>query len=154
MKITTCRVKENTKKKIQFLTNVISVKEEIENENKSKNYSEDDIINISLDKTIESMGIEVKENISEGYIIGTDNFLKSKRIDNNFKPKNKRILKSLGEVMFDEGVVKKKLNYDEVLTILIGSYIERFPNFKKCTFTEKYIDMEFRLNEGKKSKLY
>lgn len=152
MKITTCRVRENTKKKIQFLTNVISVKEEIENENKSKNYSEDDIINISLDKTIESMGIKMREDITEGYVGGMDGYLKSKRIDNNFKPKNKRILKSLSEAMFDEGVVKKKLNYDEILTILIKNYIETFPKFKKYVLVEQYINLEFKGKEIDKTK--
>ena len=147
MKITSCRIKDSTKKKLQYVQTVIKIEEEINNNNKSVKYSEDETINISLNKLLESMGIEMKEEITDRSIRGMEGVLKKERIDNNFKPKNKRILKSLSEALFDEGIVPKKLGYDETLTVLINYYLEAFPKLKKYTFRERDIDQQFRTKE-------
>lgn len=147
MKITSCRIKENTKKKIQFTQSVVSINEELKNNNKSKNYSEDEVINLSLDKFLESMGVEMKKDITEINIKAMESVLRSKRIDNNFKPKNKRILKSLSEAMFDEGMVKKKLTYDEVLTMLLENYLTHFPQLKKYILVQEDISQQYRTKE-------
>ena len=147
LKITSCRIKENTKKKIQFTQTALGVNEKIENSNKSKKYSEDQVINMGMDKLLKSMGLEMKEDIDPLDIKVMESILKKDRIDNNFKPGNKKILKSLGEALFDEGVVSKKLGYDDVLTILIKHYLEQFPKLKKYTLKEQYIDQQFRIKE-------
>lgn len=148
LKITSCRIKENTKNKIHFTQTALNVNQKIKNSNKSIKYSEDEVINMGLDKLLKSMGLEMKEeDIDPINIKVMESILKRERIDNNFKPGNKRILKSLGEALFDEGVVSKKLGYDDMLTVLIKYYLEQFPKLKKYTLEEQYIDQQFRTKE-------
>ena len=152
LKITSCRVTENTKKKIRFGQTALGVKQKIANSNKSIKYSEDQAINIAFDELFKNMGLEMKEDIDPTHIKVMEGILKQERVDNNFKPGNKRILKSLGEALFDEGMVSKKLGYDEVLSILIKHYIEHFPKLKKYTLEEQYIDQQFRTKEAQKQR--
>lgn len=154
LKITSCRIKENTKDKIKFTQKVLRIKEELDNNNKSKNYSEDEIIDLSLDRLLEFMGVKMKDkdNITDVDIRATESMLKSNRIDNNFKPKNKRIIKSLGEAMFDKGIVKDKLTYDDVITILLENYLQCFPEFKKYMLIEQDINQQYRTKELRRQK--
>jgi hypothetical protein len=152
LKITSCRIKENTKKKLHFTQTALDVSQKIENSNKSIKYSEDQVINIGLDKLLKSMGLEMKEDIDITTIQVMESILKRERIDNNFKPSNKRIMRSLGNAMFDEGVVSKHLGYDEILTELISSYLERFPNFKKHILQEQHINQQFKTKKLQKKR--
>lgn len=154
LKITSCRINEYTKKKIHFTQTALIVNEKIKNSDKYIKYSEDQVINKGLDKLLKSMGLEMKEeeHIDTTTIQVMEGILKKERIDNNFKPSTKRILKSLSQALFDEGILSKEPKYDEMVMILIKDYVERFPKLKKYTLQQQYIDQEFRTKELRKKK--
>jgi len=147
-KNTTCRIDENTKKRIEFATKCMKIrKDELD-----AFYPDVYVINNLLTNYFKSIDInEPKEtDISESGIKTKESFLRKYRIDTNLPENMKDELKALSEALLKEKMVDRKLSYYDVVNMMFKKYLEDYPKIKEHLLEYRYIKSQMGMKELEK----
>lgn len=144
-KKTTCRIDDNTKKRIEFATKCMKIR----NDELDRFYPDVYVINNLLTDYFENIGVnEPKEtDISEGQVKAHESFLRKYRIDTNLPENMKDNLKALSEALLKEKMVDRKLSYYDVVNMMFKKYLEDYPKIKEHLLEFRYIKSQISRKE-------
>jgi hypothetical protein len=94
------------------------------------------------------------DNITERDVKSGEKYLQSKRIDVNLKKVTKEDLKGLSKALLKRKMVDRKLNYDDVVVLLMNKYLELYPELADDLLEFRYINQKLGMKElqGQKDK--
>lgn len=112
--------------------------------------SEDKIVDFLCDHYFEYKGIKIDQEITDRDIEIMERIIKKHnkdRLDNNFNPDLRNSLKELAKILHDSGKTMKRLDYKEIIFLLLDYYMENNPDMKKYFLEDKYIKRSLELEE-------
>jgi len=146
-KITTCRVRTGTKKKLQYVTKCMK----IEKKEPNAFYSEDYVIDKLSRVYLKLSGFdEMQNDIKEKDIEPMESYLKRNRIDTNLPPTIKDDLKGISEGMSSLKMADRKLSYIDVIERMKREFLDKYPDLKDYLLEYRYIRQQQGLKEFRK----
>lgn len=144
MSISTCKIDLNTKQKLDFVGKCIKTRKKEPNAFYSQQY----IINKLIQEYLDKINVEpMPEDTKEYEIKSSERFLQSKRIDVNLKKVTKEDLRALSKALLKRKIVDRKLNYDDVVMLLLNKYLELYPELTNDLLEFRYIQGKMGLKE-------
>jgi proline dehydrogenase len=140
----TCKLDLATKQKLNFAGKCMKIR------NKEPNafYPQQYIIYKLIQEYLDKIGIEpMSEDITEHSVKSGENYLKSKRIDVNLKKVTKEDLKGLSKALLKRKMVDRKLNYDDVVVLLMNKYLELYPELADDLLEFRYINQKMGMTK-------
>jgi proline dehydrogenase len=149
--VSTCKLDLPTKKRLDFAGKCIKARKK----EPHAFYKQQYIINKLIDEYLDKIGIEpMPDNITERDVKSGEKYLQSKRIDVNLKKVTKEDLKGLSKALLKRKMVDRKLNYDDVVVLLMNKYLELYPELADDLLEFRYINQKLGMKElqGQKDK--
>jgi proline dehydrogenase len=140
----TCKLDFETKKRLDFAGKCIKTRQK----EPHAFYKQQYIINKLIDEYLDKIGIDpMPEDITEHSVKFGEDYLKSKRIDVNLKKVTKEDLKGLSKALLKRKMVDRKLNYDDVVVLLMNKYLELYPQLADDLLEFRYINQKMGMKE-------
>ncbi len=145
--ISTCKLDLKTKKRLDFAGKCIKARKK----EPHAFYKQQYIVNKLIDEYLDKIGIEpMPKDITEHDVKSTEKYLQSKRIDVNLKKVTKEDLKGLSKALLKRKMVDRKLNYDDVVVLLMNKYLELYPELADDLLEFRYINQKIGMKELEK----
>lgn len=142
--ISTCKLDLVTKQKLNFAGKCMKIRKKEPNAFYTQQY----IIYKLIQEYLDKIGIEpMSEDTKEYDIKSSERYLQSKRIDINLKKVTKEDLKGLSKALLKRKMVDRKLNYDDVVVLLMNKYLELYPELADDLLEFRYINQKMGMKE-------
>lgn len=124
MSISTCKLDSETKQQLDFAGNCMKIRKKEPNAFYSQQY----IINRLIEEYLDKIKVKPMDKDTKEYEIkASERFLQSKRIDINLKKITKEDLRALAKALLKRKIVDRKMNYDDIVVLLLNKYLELYP---------------------------
>ena len=144
MSITTCKIDLVTKNRLEFAGKCIKIRKKEPNAFYTQQY----IINKLIQEYLDKIGIEpMPKDTTENSIKSVERYLQQNRIDVNLKKATKEDLKALSKVLLKWKIIDRKLNYDDIVTLLLNKYLELYPKLADDLLESRYINQKMGMDE-------
>lgn len=111
-------------------------------------YTQQYIIKRLILEYLDKIGVQkMPPDLNESNVESMEKYLQRKRIDINLKQPTKDDLKALSKALLKRKMVDRKLNYQDVVVLLLNKYLELYPELVNDLLEFRYIKQNLGTRE-------